>query len=224
MPGRTQYPTGEDLEAFLVAAGFSVTEDLADVDLELFAAAGWQAFNRESGRTMLAVSGTRSFYRPEGPRGELDLGEDLASGVVPSLTDDGTALTVNEDYVFLPLDAPGRGLPYNRLRFWRVWPTSRWTIEPLIVVTGSWGYGTTIPEDAWIGMLAMGALALAPQLAQLRTGGMQSWREADMAESYGDKPLGGLVAGWQMVAATTAGGIGPDGKARVGRYTRVTVG
>jgi hypothetical protein len=220
---RTQYPTGHDLEAFLTSAGFSSTV-LDTFDLDLFAAAGWQAFNRNAGRTMLAVSGARSFDRPYGARGVIDLGDDLASASAPTLADAGTALTLNTDYVLEPLDAPGRGAPYNRLRFWRrLWNISH-TIGPPITVTGAWGYAVTIPEDAWVGMLALGALAMVPQMAQAAAGGLTMWREADMAESYGSEPLGGLRLGWQSMAQRTAGGWDEKGVFRNGRYTRVMVG
>lgn len=232
MPGRNQYPSGADLLAFLEAAGFSssLTTDAAfmggDADLELFAVAGWRAFNQAAGRQMLAVAGSRSFDRPSGMRGVIDLGDDLASGSVtaPALTDLGTALVLNTDYVLEPLDAAGRGAPYNRLRFWRrVWNYSQ-TIGPPITVTGSWGYATTIPEDAWVGMLAMGALALFPLIQQARTQGFASWKEADMDEAYGPMPLAGLQMGWQMRALATCGGLDDKGKRIAGTYTRVTVG
>lgn len=230
MPGRNQYPSGADLLAFLQTAGFSsaISTDVAFLggDLELFAVAGWRAFNHQAGRTMLAVSGARSFDRPGGVRGVIDLGDDLATGTItaPTLTDLGTALVANTDYVLEPLDAPGRGMPYNRLRFWRrVWNIST-TIAPPITVTGSWGFGVTIPEDAWLGMLALGALAMFPLIQQARTQGFASWREADMDEAYGPMPLAGLKAGWEMLALSTAGGVDADGKYRAGRYTRVTVG
>jgi len=227
MPGRNQYPTGADLLAFLETAGFSSTlaTDTAFLggDLELYAVAGWRAFNREADRQMLAVSGTRSFDRA-GINGVLVLGDDLASGTTPSVTDQSATLTVGTEVRFEPLDAVGRGEPYNRARFLRRWGynyASPYSIAPLVTITGAWGYATLIPEDAWLGMLALGALALFPLIQQARSSGLDSWQEADMIERYGSDPLAGLRVGWQNLALMTAGGMGADGKRRYGTYTRL---
>ncbi len=218
---RPQYPTGDDLASYLLQAGFSETF-LAAYDLELFALAGWEAFNRAANRTMLAVTGTRSFDAG-GSNGVLVLGEDLASGVTPTATGYSTPLTVGTDVRFEPMSAAGRGKPYDRARFlWRRGYTAfPYSVAPQITITGSWGYAVEIPDDAFVGMLAMGALGMAPLLIQARTGGIQMWREADMEESYGPKPLQSLMEGWQGRAWATCGGMGPDGKWIMGMYTRV---
>jgi hypothetical protein len=200
MPAKTQYPNGEDLETFLTAAGFSSTR-LATLDLESGAAAGVATFEQATGRRMLAISETREFDLPEHPRAILDLRADLASLTTVAVS--GTGQTLGTDVRLLPVNAADRGRPYRMLQFARrfypvaTYPQPSWGA---VAVTGLWGYGTTIPEDAWLAMLALGALQLHPLLAQAELGGLESWTEGDVTERYGSDPLGSLRVNWTTIA------------------------
>lgn len=219
------YPTAADLEAFLIAAGFS-TDFVAALDTTTFAAAGASQFEREADRRMLAVTQTREFdpYSVS-PNGFLDLRQDLAA--LTSVSWNTQSYVVGTDVRPFPLNAADDGRPYSGLTFglWRrFYPTSYPLLPPLITVGGDWGYGTTIPDDAWIAMMAFAGLLLFPQIVQRATGGMEAWTEADMSERYGINPLQGLRMGWQAVTMATAGGLDDKGVRHLGKYTRYPVG
>jgi hypothetical protein len=225
--GRPQYPNGSDLTAYLLAAGLDESF-VAALDVETAAAAGVSQFEHEAGRRMLAVAGTRTFDRAMS-NGVLVLGDDLASDslAAPTVSDNGTALTLGTQARFEPMDAPGRGLPYNRVRFayyHRTGVMLPWSVAAPVSIAGSWGYASTIPEDAWLSMLAFAGLYLFPQILQRRTGGMEAWTEADMSERYGTKPLETLKLGWQGITLGTAGGLNEQGKRVWGKYARVPMG
>lgn len=222
--GRSQYPTGSDLEAHLTAAGFSATL-IATLDLEVAAAAGASQFEREAGRRMLGVTQTRSFDPGRvGANGFLDLRADLAS--LTGVAWNGTSYAVGTDVRAFPLNAAADGLPYSGLSFghWRRFFAGYWPLPTLIEVSGAWGYGVEIPEDAWLGMLAWAGLLLLPVIVQAQTGGVEAWVEADMQERYGAQPLSALRMGWEATAFATSGGQGSDGKRRWGKYARIPVG
>lgn len=223
--GKAAYPTAAELAAFLVAAGFSSTF-VAALDTTTFAAAGAAQFEREADRRMLAVTQTREFD-PErvSPRGFLDLRADLAAAT--SVAWSSQSYAVGTDVRLFPLNAVDDGRPYSGLSFpyWRrFYPVSYPILPPLITVVGDWGYGATIPEDAWVGMMAYAGLLLFPQIVQRSTGGMEAWTEADMSERYGINPLQGLRMGWQGVALATAGGLDDRGVRHTGKYARVPMG
>ena len=221
MPGRSQYPTGENLESFLLQAGFSATF-VAGFDLELWALAGWRAFEREADRVMLAAAGTREYDPAQvSPRGVLDLGADLVS--VTSAAYGSTTFVQGTDFRLFPLNAARLGRPYNAVTFgyWRRFWSSTFPLSTLIAIVGSWGFGTLIPEDAWIGMLAMAGREMQPLLGQASSKGLEMFTEADVTERYGPKPLEALLTGWSLTALGTCGGLGVDGKRHYGRYTRV---
>jgi hypothetical protein len=221
MPGRSQYPTGADLEAYLIAAGFDETF-VESLPTDIYAAAGVSQFERDADRQMLAVTGTREFDPQKvTPSGLLDLEMDLAA--LTSVAWSSTSYTVGTDVRGFPLNATNRGQPYSALSFglWRRFYRSSYPLLPaLITVTGDWGFAAEIPDDAWLGMLAVAGRLLLPQIIHQRTGGMESWTEADMTERYGTKPMEALSSGWQGVALATAGGITADGKRIWGKYTR----
>lgn len=223
--GKAAYPTAAELAAYLVAAGFDSTF-VAALDTTTMAAAGAAQFEREAGRRMLAVTQTREFDPAKvSPRGFLDLRGDLAA--LTSVSWGTTSYVVGTDVRAFPLNAADDGLPYSGLNFgyWRrFWGQSGFPLPQLISVAGDWGYGATIPEDAWIGMMAYAGLLLFPQILILRTQGMLDWTEADMHEVYGNNPLQGLRLGWQAVTLGTAGGLDDRGQRHWGKYARIPMG
>lgn len=210
-PGGVQaYPRGRDLETLLTAAGFSSIP--TGIDLSRAVAAGVQAFEHAVGRRMLAETGTRNYDPPtSGRESFLPFGADLW-GTPTSVTFNGTALTLNTDYRCFPENADQSGKPFTALRFARVWyaplNTAHWGA---IAVTGKWGYGASIPEDAYEAMLCRAAYLVLPQLTHNLTGGFTSFHEDDVSEDYGGNPLDYLRKQWNDTYNHT-----------VRRYKRVT--
>jgi len=212
---KNAYPVSADLSAFLSAA-FSTRTGLTigSFDLATAVVAGIDRFETETGRVMLATgTSARSFDPPTGGRQVLDLGEDLAA--ITSVVAQGVTQVALSDYRALPQNAPARGRPYNRLqltqRYYAPLYPGLWNS---VVVTGNWGFSATgIAEDAWLAMVAAGALWLLPEIVTQTTGGMTSWTEASVTEQYGPKPFDALREQWD----------GLFERAR-DRYRRVEVG
>mgnify|MGYP001577782326 FL=1 len=194
-----------------------VTVFPAGLDLATAVAAGIDAFERDTGRKFLATGDTtRNFDLPTNSRGMLDFKADLSA--LTSLAIQGTAYTLNTDFRLLAEDADEEGLPWTRVQFARRWIFPlEWTNVRVIAIVGRWAYasssGAGMPEGAWTAMLYAGVLMRLPQIAARATRGVVSWGEADVNESYGQQPLGGLVQLWQAQLC-----------AAVARYHKVTVG
>lgn len=210
---QSAYPTAQDLEAWLTSAGFAESV-LTTLDAQTAVGAGIAAFESAVGRRMLAESGTRTFEVPTGTNPVIDFREDLASQSAFSVS--GTAYVAGTDFLLLPQNAASRGLPYWGARLARTWTGYGTRTSPLwnaVSITGSWGYATTIPDDAWLGMLTAAALHLHTYLAQAVSLGLISVKEQDAQEEYGVNPYGALKTNWSMALADV-----------VKRYRRVTVG
>jgi hypothetical protein len=219
------YPTQIDLGAWLQDAGFSA-ETVANLDLATAATAGVSAFESATGRRMLATTQTREYDLSRHPNGFVDLRGDLAS--LTSVTVNGTTQVVGTDVRLREPNAADEGLPYWAIQLARrhfpvvSYPQPSWGV---IAVTGLWGYGATIPDDAWIAMVMAGALTLFPAIAQLQVGGIESWTEQDVTERYGSDPLGSLRNNWSMILHGDEKLAGkPGGGGVIGRYRRVALG
>lgn len=208
--GHNAYPVTADLAAYLTQTNLDVT----GIDFGNAIATGIARFERETGRRFLAPGGvsTRTFDPPLGTTRQMDLRDDLCT--ITSVTGQGVALVRDADYRLLPQDAAPRGLPWNRIELaTRYYSPLLPNVWGGIAVTGTWAYGTTIPDDAWEAMIAAGALDRLPQLILLWVGGLISWTEADTTESYGPKPFDWLREQWTGMYESAAA-----------RYRRVTVG
>lgn len=106
----------------------------------------------------------------------------------------GTTLTVNQDYFLRPQNALTFGRPYS----WIVFETNQRDMRNSIQIVGTWGFcpfvgGSTttwvIPDDAWSAILDAALVEVAPQMALLVSGGLTSWKEADVSESYAANPF-----------------------------------
>lgn len=212
---KSTYPSAADLSAFLDGAFHTQAQlDLSSFDLATAAQAGTLRFERETGRVMLATaSSARTFDPPVGGQSMLNLGEELAE--VVTVTAQGTTQVALTDYRLLPQNAGARGRPYNLLQLnQRFYPPIYPALWNSVVVTGYWGYSRTgIGEDAWMAMLAAGALWLLPEIVTQVAGGAISVSEADMTESYGAKPFDFLREQWDMLFDRA-----------LARWRRVTVG
>lgn len=218
------YPTRVDLGEWLQDAGFSASA-LANLDLTTAAAAGVATFEQATGRRFLATTQTRE-YDPcrVSPRGVLDLKADLAA--LTSVAYGSTSYVVGTDVRAAPLNAPDDGRPYAWLEFghWRRFYAATFPLATLITVVGSWGYGTTIPDDAWQAMLAAGGLHLFPYLAQEFSRGALTYKEQDVTEEYGPDPMGAFRTNWMTQLYGPPGPGGAQGRGGVvGLYRRVTM-
>lgn len=199
---KSAYPTQADLESFLTAAGFTV----GTLDTSTAIAAGIAEFEARARRKMLAAASasTRYFDPPAGlPRGLLDFEGDLATltGVVyrPQA---GTAemLVQNTDFVLLEYNIAGApdATGYWGAEFLRRWslPLS-FSLRRSVEVTGRWGYGTSMPDDAWLAMVARAASLLAPSKGFSLSGGRVRTEDSGVERVYGEDPVAGARRAWE---------------------------
>lgn len=207
MPGRANYPTGEDVRAYLEAASLVVSTALAE-QLDTAAEAGRLDFEQRTDRLPFlagATDTTRRFDPPKAGSARLWLKPDLAALTSITYQPGGASaetLTLDTDFSLLPFNAAADEQPYTAIDFtpWRgfgAWASSYPAYRGSIRITGRWGYQTTLPENAWLAILAAGSLSLLPQLSFGLTSGLVEWHEKDRGERYGADPLAGLAAGWQ---------------------------
>jgi hypothetical protein len=211
------YPVALDLTNFFSEAGFNTGGfSLAGINVTQAVAGGIARFESDTGRRFLSTNAgeARTFDPPGNYRGMLDLKADLILPTAVSLS--GSALVSGTDYRFLPQQAVQNVEPYDRIQLVRVcWPS----VPPLtnywgaLSITGTWAYGSQIPDDAWQAMLAAAALNRLPQIVNAALGGMIELKESDISETYGPKPFQVLREAWTE-----------EYQAAVSRYRRVTVG
>lgn len=191
------YPTATDLTRYFNGAGLvdlSPAPTFNFMDLAQATLSARSNYEGRIGRTLLAVSATRTYDAPDYPRTLLPLKGDMA-GSPSAVTVNSVAMVLNTDYYMLPTNAdienPPR--PFTRIDF-AVNPTCP---RRGIVVTGPWGYATTISDGAWNAILARAAYLCYPQLAQAITRGLSVWRDDVVTEQYGPSPLGYLRDQWE---------------------------
>lgn len=192
---KSAYPVAADLTAKLAAGGLTV--DATQVGNAVLA--GIEAFQRDTGRHMLAgktvangvvAAQTRVYPPPDNPMGYLDFGADLASLTSVEFQPEGSsaeAWVSGTDFRLLPLNAAFDGQPYAGMQLARrYWTPRAFSYSAAVEVTGSWGYWTGIPEDAWDAMLVAGVLYLLDNEA-LATEGLSgssiSWSHEGHSES-----------------------------------------
>lgn len=201
---KTAYPTQTDLNSFLTAAGVTV----GSLDTATAINAGIAEFERRARRTMLAPAGTATRYYdpPDNPLGILDFCGDLA--VLTSIVyrpQGGSATTwaQNTDYMLLAYNAGTDGLGYWGARFRQRWfapSTDPFSQGRSIEVTGRWGYGTTMAEDAWEAMILLGASLVIPSYGLSLSGGRIRTADSGVERLYGEDPIGGARAEWRRRA------------------------
>lgn len=206
------YPTAAQIEGFIASLGILSSDDLTallvNLDLAAIAEAAQSAWEADTGwRPFLRdASPVSRRFDPPGPnrtwwlRGgahRLELGAGLleATAFVTgySASDAGDAVTVEDDYWLLPVNAAIEGLPYTTIDFL----PAAWGMPQSVRITGYWGYSATIPADAWAAILRQGALLAYSEITLQRTGGMVGWSEADVKEQYDLTPLEKHREAWQ---------------------------
>lgn len=187
------WPGSGDLQAFIEAAGF----DTASVDLAGAVAAGQAEFERLAGwRPFLGTTQTRKFDAPEG---EMLF---LCGGLLAltSLTVDGTAYVADTDFYLMPGNAELAGEPWT----WVEFASAPSCARRGIVIVGTWGRVTAIPEAVRHAVLCLGAEAAMPSIVAAKSGGAQQWTEGDVTERYGPDGLAAITGGWRASAAAAA--------------------
>jgi|GEM_PF-3159285 len=179
------WPGSADLQAFIQAAGF----DTSPVDLVGAAAAGQAQFEMIAGwRPFLGATQTRKFDGP--PEGRLFLGAGLLA--LTSLTVDGTAFVADTDFYLMPDNADLAGAPWTWVEFASAPSCSRRGV----VIVGTWGRVTAIPEVVRHAVLCFGAIEAMPSIIAEKSGGVQQWTEGDVSERYGPDGVQAITAGW----------------------------
>lgn len=197
---KTAYPTATDLQNFLTAAGVT----LGTLDTATAVQAGIDDFERRTSRKMLAPAGTQTrYYDPPVNRdGCLNLVRDLAtltSVVYQPQGGSSETLTEYTDFWLRPHAAPSDDPPHpwTGLQLRRCWiapPAPE--LRRAIRVTGRWGFGTAIPEDAWLAMVMRGAALLAPSAGEKLSTGYVSYESAGVVQFWGDEPYRGARISW----------------------------
>lgn len=213
----TSWPTSSDVSAMLTTAGLVGSTDTFDYHTAIQAAI--EEFEHLTGRRPFlrdAADVTRR-YDPPGPRRSgftyatthagggiylpLDAGLLTVTAVYAGWDgSSGSALTEGTDYILHPANAAAMGLPYDAIEF--LYPM--FGGRRSIAVVGKWGYSATVPYDVWEAVRGQAAANLAPQIAASISRGVISWKEADVAEEYGAKPLEHVVGQWRQAFVDAA--------------------
>jgi len=193
------HPTGTDLKAFVVAENAGIDPTAAPysgIDWDGMATLGRQNFENATGRTVLAVTGTKNFDPPTNSKGLLSLDHDLMT--VTSVTLGGSTLVANTDYWLRPYDGGVDRAPYNLIQFAQPYPFALiGANRRSLVIVGTWGYATSVLQDAFDAELCLAAVALSNGLMMGRFSGAKEWREGDVNQK---NETGSLREGWQARA------------------------
>ena len=219
---RTDYPTAIDLQGILSQAGISITDPAT---LASAVAAGISAFETSCSRHFLAgkaidntpeAEATRQFDPPMPHETVLWLGPfndvTTVTSVVHQAKPDGqpVELVADRDYFLEPVNNPSRGLGYDRLRrsrwaswTWHGWGAVGWSgmswlsgIQS-IRITGLWGYGNAIPDDAWLAMAYSAVLQVEGANRLLTTGGRVGYSVTGaVQETFGVESYQTIINGW----------------------------
>ena len=210
--GQLAYPTGSDLKDYLEGAGLTVATALENI-LDGAATAGRQSLERAANRVFLADAAdqTRTYDPPTDIESRLFI-DDVASLTkveYQPLNATVDLLTENEDFFTYPENAVLKGEPILWLEFRR----RRWRsphtvgLRRSIKVTGQFGYATKsgggFPEDAFDAMLARAAWLRWGQVSLAATGGVLSWRQADVQVDYGVERWSKLQDAWAAAFTQT---------------------
>lgn len=208
------YPTAGEIVSLCKTAGLDLAPEANPV---LAAGVGKTEFERRANRKMLVgASATRKYDPPTDPNvlllsgGEresvLRIHDVIGTPTIAYQPRGSTAETLVEgtDYDLDPANAAAEERPFTRIQFYRSWagPLSD-TLRLSIRVTGTFGYWSTIPADAFQAMLFLGVLDLLEAAKQNKTGGVTGWRALDYEEQYGQNTLRNLLDDWQKQADAT---------------------
>ena len=190
---RSAYPTASDVITALASAGILTTDYPYLSSLAAGAAESGQVqVEKYCNRVFLAGSSTARYFDPVTNGRTLWL--PVEATAISSVVLGGSTLTANEQYWLQPYNYSADGIPINRIEFATsyyspVWPGNKRSL----VITGTWGYGSTIPEPVWQAMLAVAQWNLMPAIRETQNIGAEDWREADVSEKYGADSSGAFL-------------------------------
>jgi hypothetical protein len=210
--------TGGAAQAFTAIAGWPTTAELttrlteagitapSTATMQAVINAGIQRFEAMTRFFPFLSTGsdeTRRFTPPQSSFLKLKAGlitlTSLTTHVSPSSS--GSALTVNEDFWLMPEDAAERGEPYRWIHF-RSWQHGQ---PRSLVLVGKWGFGLTVPDEAWEAVMQLALAQVLRLSASEVSGGMSSWMENNVQESYaGGDPFSKQIAGYEAYARDVA--------------------
>jgi hypothetical protein len=107
-----------------------------------------------------------------------------------------STVVVSPQVLAYPQNATSRGLPITALQFWRV-PFPPY--PRCVVVTGGWGYCSTLKPDVYQAVLRRGAQMLFSELMLTNSAGLAEWREGDVLEKYDLKQFEAAIEKWQGI-------------------------
>lgn len=183
---RSAYPVVQDVTALLTNAGL-VAQPLPDFGQYLQAAI--RCWEEMTGFMPFLGAQSVTYFDPPGPNkgdwswyygGRMGGGQRLdARGGIVSLnslkvgrtpTYSGTQLTLNTDFWLEPFDGPRMGHPYTIVRFLN----RQWGPPQSVAIDAMWGWGTTVPDDAWQAVLFLAGILASAESAGADTGGLKS--------------------------------------------------
>lgn len=205
------YPTASDFRAFLAHAGIVAGGDLNHQQAIDAAIDWWEDYTQWHPFLSGTAEASKRYDPPEGYF--LDLGRSNGPGGYVSIS--AVAYSV--------IGASGAGSPMTEWTdYYLHYHRNRTTIIGLdfqnrqsgdrrtIKVTGIEGFCSTLPDDVFQAILRHAAAESQPQLAiwvtatDSQTPGLQSWREGDVQETYGDNPMSAQGLLWRKQADMTA--------------------
>lgn len=122
----------------------------------------------------------------------------------------GSSLIAGTSYWLRPQNAPQFYRPYKYIEF----QYPQWGNPQSILVTGRFGFSTTVPEDAWQAILYMAALSLLPSVELLAAGGLESVKLGNDSFNFvkGGRLYGAIAEQWTAKVSKIRG-----------RYARVVM-
>ena len=207
---RQAWPVAGDVSAFLKASG-ATTEVIAALEcyFQDAADAAIAEIERKTGIKFKAdTSDSTRYYEPPTNGNSLPIHElsSLTSVIVQPQGGTATTLTENTDFTLYPLNYAALSEPIMSIEFigWRWIGPIAHSLRRAVQVTGKFGRATTIPSDVWMAAQQSAGLWLWSNYQMIFTGGLESWREADVSETYGNSassPWAQSVKAWEKSVA-----------------------
>lgn len=185
------YPIASDVVAYLAAIGSG--NSISSTMLGNWLAAAIASLERQTRRQFVTTTETR--YFDGSGTGELALDDYVSISSVKLYGVIGASSPLNfagwcEEAVYGSPKSKiliARGsIPAFSPIFVERWPEGRRNVE----VTGTWGYGSAVPDDVWQGLIeVVGGLALDATAVSLSAnsgsvGPVMSWQEGDIRETF----------------------------------------